>query len=250
MSEVAQLDSYTKAYTDDFPYFQESLLTHSAYVDHITRYIRANEVQRVLSLGIGHTEVARCLLAELIEGPVKQYTIVDGSHQIIENFRHSIEPVPPGLELVEGFFETFSISARFDVIEAGFMLEHVDDPAFILNRLHQFIAPQGRVFIAVPNARSLHRVLGHMAGFLEDVYTLSPSDHELGHKHYFDLTTITNLVREAGFKITKTEGLLLKPFTTAQLNKLNLTPAVWQALLDISADYPAISNAIYIEATA
>ena len=67
--------------------------------------------------------------------------------------------MPPGLELLQGFFETFEHPARFDIIEAGFILEHVDDPAVVLKRLHQFLAPGGRIFIAVPNARSLHRLL-------------------------------------------------------------------------------------------
>ena len=126
----------------------------------------------------------------------------------------------------------------------------MDDPAFILRRLHEFLAPGGRIFLAVPNARSLHRQLGHMAGLLDDMYVLSPSDFALGHKRYFDVEAISTLIRDAGFDVAKTEGMFLKPFTTGQLNTLNLPPAVWQALMKISAGYPDLSNAIYIEATA
>lgn len=35
---------------------------------------------------------------------------------------------------------------------------------------------------------------------------------------------IARYIRRAGFKIDKTEGLFLKPFTTAQLGSLNLSP--------------------------
>ena len=225
-------------------------MVHVAYGERIAEYIEAHQLRTALSLGIGHTEVARPILRHLTNGPLARYVIVDGATQIIEDFRRSIHPVPDGLQLLQGYFETFVTTGRFDVIEAGFILEHVDDPALVLGRMQQFLAPGGRIFIAVPNARSLHRLLGHEAGLLKDMYALSSSDLALGHKRYFDLETISALVRDAGFKIIATEGLLLKPFTTAQLNTLNLPPAVWQALLKVSAVYPEISNAIYLEAAA
>jgi SAM-dependent methyltransferase len=251
MKEAERLDKYADSYTRNFPHFEENRITHVAYGERIGQYIRAQGTSSALSLGIGHTEVARRILSNLTSGPLKRYVIVDAASEIIERFRGSLGPVvPEGLELVEGFFETFVSLERFDVIEAGFVLEHVNDPALVLSRLHQFLTPGGRVFIAVPNARSLHRVLGHKAGLLEDIYVLSPSDLALGHKRYFDLDSISELVRAAGFKVAKTEGLLLKPFTTGQLNMLNLSPVVWQALLQVSVDYPGISNAIYLEATA
>lgn len=251
MKEAQRLDKCADSYTRNFPHFEENRITHIAYGERIRQYIRAQGTSSALSLGVGHTEVARQILSNLTSGPLKRYVIVDAAPEIIERFRRSFGlAVPEGLELIEGFFESFTTSERFEIIEAGFILEHVDDPAFVLRRLHQFLAPGGRIFIAVPNARSLHRLLGHKAGLLEDMYVLSSSDLALGHKHYFDLNSISELVRAAGFKITKTEGLLLKPFTTGQLNTLNLSPVVWQALLQVSVDYPDISNAIYLEATA
>jgi SAM-dependent methyltransferase len=249
MREVGQLDNYAQSYTSEFPHFEENFISHVAYVERIAQYIQSHSVHAALSLGIGHTEVARRLLAELTSGSLERYVVVDGAPQIIADFRRSMDTIPDGLELIEGYFETFTAPGCFDVIEAGFIFEHVDDPSFVLNRLHQFLAPGGRIFIAVPNARSLHRLLGHMAGLLDDMYALSPSDLALGHKRYFDLETISALVRDAGFKIGKVEGLFLKPFTTSQLSSLDLSPIIWQALLEVSTGYPEISNAIYVEAT-
>jgi SAM-dependent methyltransferase len=250
MQEVEQLDNYVKSYTSEFPYSEENYLMLAAYGERLAQYIQKHEVGSALSLGIGYVEVARRLLAELASGVLERYVVVDGAPQIIADFRRSIDIMPDGLELIEGYFETFTAPGRFDVIEAGFILEHVDEPSFVLNRLHQFLAPGGRIFIAVPNACSLHRLIGHKAGLLEDMYALSPSDLALGHKRYFDLQTLSGLVRDTGFKIGKVEGLFLKPFTTSQLSSLDLSPAIWQALLEVSTGYPEISNAIYIEVTA
>ena len=250
MNDGRLLDEHQGAYTASFPYFEENRMVHAAYGTTISSHIALAGARKVLSLGIGHTEVARAILGGLGTGPFDTYVVVDASPAIIEAFSSSLAPMPPGLTLLKGFFETFEYPGKFDVIEAGFVLEHVEDPALVLKRMHQFLAPGGRIFIAVPNARSLHRLLGHSAGFLPDMYLLSPADLALGHRRYFDLESLIQLAQAAGFNVVCTRGLLLKPFTTTQLGQLNLPPGVWQALLDVSADYPAISNSIYMELVA
>ena len=222
---------------------------HVAYGEHIARAIQRARWRSVLSLGIGHTEVARRIVEQLTAGPLRRYVIVDGAPKLIEAFRLSLEPVPAGLEIMKGFFETFECAGPFDAIEAGFVLEHVADPALILHRLRRFLAPSGRLFIAVPNARSLHRLLGHHAGMLADMYMLSDADLALGHKRYFDAPSLADLVTRCGYRVEKMGGMLLKPFTTGQMQKLDLPPAVWQALMTVSDGYPEIANAIYLEAT-
>ena len=62
----------------------------------------------------------------------------------------------------------------------GFILEHVDDPLLIL-RHFRISRPDGRMFLAVPNAEVLNRRLGQLAGLLDDVTELSENDQLLGH---------------------------------------------------------------------
>ncbi len=242
------LDRHRCAYTAAFPYYEENRLAHQAYGEDIARAIGVHQARHVLSLGVGHSEVARRILAEFNSGRIDQYCIVEGSGAILDAFRHAHAPLPPGLDLREDYFETFTHPDRFDLIEAGFVLEHIDDPAFVLRRMKDFLAEGGRLIAAVPNARSLHRLLGHMAGLLPDLYALSPADHELGHKRYFDRESLTRLVEGCGYRVERVWGILLKPFTTAQLSKLELSPAVWGALTRVAANYPDIAHAVCIEA--
>lgn len=244
------LDSHVDAYEQKFPYYEENRIMCIAYGERIAGYIQDHDARSALSLGIGYTEVTRRILGQLNSGTLQRYVVVDGAPKIIQAFRGSLDAVPRGLKLVEGFFESVELLERFDVIEAGFILEHVDDPALILRRLHQYLAPTGRLFLAVPNARSLHRLLGFHAGLLKDMYVLSDGDLALGHKRYFDLQSLTSLITECGYRIQKAGGLFLKPFTTSQMNALSLTPSVWQALVTVSDDLPEISNAMYMEVTA
>lgn len=245
-----QLDSYAPSYTAAFPHYEENRIVHVAYGQRIAAHVKASRARSVLSLGIGHTEVARPLVDCLRQGDLHRYAVVDASHELVESFARDLAPLPPGLELIEGWFETFEAEGRFDVIEAGFVLEHVDNPALILRRMHPFLRPGGRLFIAVPNARSLHRLVGFHAGLLKDMYALSDADRALGHQRYFDLERLTSLVESCGWRVRQAQGMLLKPFTTGQMGKLDLAPAVWQALQTVAADYPEISNAIQLEVEA
>lgn len=250
MLPAHNLDTHKNSYTADFPFYEENRMVHAAYGAKIAAHIESAGVSSVLSLGIGHAEVAKAILKPLGSDPFLRYAVVDAAPQIIEEFRTSLGQMPPGLELVESYFENYQSDARFDLIEAGFILEHVDDPAVILERMHHWLAPGGRAFIAVPNARSLHRLLGHLAGFLPDMHGLSSADLALGHRRYFDLESLRALVQSNGYRVVRSEGMLLKPFTTGQLSALDLPPSVWQALLQVSVDYPEISNSFCLEVVA
>src|SRR5437016_4508837 len=124
----------------------------------------------------------------------------------------------------------------------GFVLEHVDDPGVIVRQFSRYLSPGGTMFIAVPNARSLHRLIGHEAGLLDNLGRLSAEDMQLGHQRYFDYGSLCRLVLESGMKIVNTEGILLKPMTTGQLRSLNLPPAIVEGLLKAGVNHPEICN--------
>lgn len=246
---VQQLDAHAQAYTEAFTHFDENVIVHIAYGQRIARQIAASGARRVLSLGVGHMEVARPIVDLLRAGQIDRYVVVDAAPTIMEGFRASMAPLPQGLDLVLAFFENFEDEQPFDVIEAGFVLEHVEDPGLILSRLRRFAAPGACLHVAVPNARSMHRMLGHHAGLLPDVFVLSDADRSLGHRRYFDVPKLTALALACGWQVTHQAGLLLKPFTTGQLNRLELTAPVWQALQTLAEGYPEISNAFCLELT-
>jgi 2-polyprenyl-3-methyl-5-hydroxy-6-metoxy-1,4-benzoquinol methylase len=245
-----ELDSHAQAYSKAFTHFDENVIVHIAYGQRIARQIKDSAARRVLSLGVGHMEVARPIVDLLRARQIERYVVVDAAPSIMEGFRASVAPVPKGLDLVQAFFESFEDQQQFDVIEAGFILEHVQDPGLILSRLQRFAAPGACLHVAVPNARSMHRMLGHHAGLLPDVFVLSDADRSLGHRRYFDVPSLTALALQCGWQVRRQAGLLLKPFTTGQLNRLNLSPPVWQALQTLAEGYPEISNAFCMELVA
>jgi len=240
------LDAFSPAYEDQFEFHDENLVTLAWYAKRIIRSIKSRPHKRILSLGIGHQVLATAIIDTLCPS-LTSYTLIEGSREIIDTFRSKMS-LPANVELIHTYFEEYRPTGKFDAIEMGFVLEHVNDPAAIVQQFSKYLVPDGTMFIAVPNARSLHRLIGHEAGLLDNVYRLSPEDLQLGHQRYFDYTSLCKLVLDAGLKVVNTEGILLKPLTTGQLRSLNLPSAVVEGLLKVGVTLPTICNSMLVEA--
>jgi 2-polyprenyl-3-methyl-5-hydroxy-6-metoxy-1,4-benzoquinol methylase len=244
-ADPGDLDAAT-GYGPDFPFHDENLLMLGWYATRLERTLRARGARRVLSLGIGHQVVSRRLAGRVGRG-IDHYTIVEGSRARIAELRGG-GALGPGVEVVHGYFEDYAPPAPVDLVEMGFVLEHVADPALIVRRFAGFLSRRGVVAIVVPNARSLHRLVGQRAGLLDDLYRLSADDLAVGHRRYFDRARLVALVEEAGLRATACEGILLKCLTTSQLRRLDLGARVMEALCSLGEEYPDIANALYVEA--
>lgn len=246
MTDGRALDAFAGGYAPEFKFHDENLLMLSWYADRMIATLRRRSARSLISLGIGHAVVPRAVI-ESLGTQLESYTIVEGSPLSIETFRSSLRP-PPHVTLVNALFEEFAPRREADAIEMGFVLEHVDDPQLVVERFKTFLRPGGTLVVVVPNALSLHRRLGRDAGLLADPYRLSPQDLELGHRRYFDRASLESLMRAAGLRVERCEGVFLKPLTTGQLRRLELPPAVVRAFMSVGVEHPDLCNAIYVEA--
>lgn len=242
------IEQDSAAYAPGFSFYDDNVRLLRAGLVQVLRRTRHLDRFSLLSLGVGHRVTIRGLL-EGLGDRLSEYLIVEGSADIIEMFNREVAP-PPQVHVEQAYFEAFTTDRRFDVIEVGFVLEHVVDPALVLRRFAGFLAPEGRLMVAVPNARSLHRLIGHEAGLLEDVHNLSEADLALGHRRYFDPVSLETLMSECGLEVVGRAGLMLKPLTTAQLATLDLTPEIIRAMDEIGFGLPDVCNAIFLEARA
>lgn len=234
-------------YDDTFYFHDEDTLSLSWYARRVIGSLRTSSVKSLISLGIGRRIVSGSIINEYARN-LDKYLIIEGSDSIISQFT-SGKGIPSNVEVIHSAFEAYRGDEKVHAIEMGFVLEHVEDPLGLLNHYRQFLETNGLLFIAVPNARSLHRLIGKEAGLLDDLFVLSDYDHQYGHRRYFDFASLSRMVLDAHLKINKAEGILLKPFSTSQLKSLHLPAKVINALCEIGIDYPEICNSIYIEAT-
>lgn len=229
------LDSHLQAYQGLSIYDFDNRILLTWYPQRILMI--AQGASSILELGVGHG-----LTTSIFSNNFERHVVLEGSPAIIRNFKEKF----PGCdaEIIETYFEDFHTEEKFDVIVMGFVLEHVDDPFGIMTRYKNFLSPGGKFFLTVPNAAVLNRRLGHIAGMLDDITTLSENDFQQGHKRYYTVASLTEVINRAGFKIDKLEGIYLKPLTSRQIISLNLEEGIISALCEVGVDYPELSCGI------
>jgi 2-polyprenyl-3-methyl-5-hydroxy-6-metoxy-1,4-benzoquinol methylase len=229
------LDIHVKAYQGHNLYDFDNKIILNWYPHRIIKF--AENAKSMLELGLGHGYTSN-----IFSKHFERYTVLDGSSAVIENFKKNYPD--SSAHILETYFENFFSDEKFDVINIGFILEHVDNPFQILTRFKDFLATDGKVFVSVPNAEALNRRLGNLAGLLPDVTVLSENDLLLGHKRYYTIDTLTKEVENAGYKVERIEGIYLKPFTTQQILSLDFDKNIIQALCEVGVNYPELSCAM------
>lgn len=231
------LDQFADAYDPDARYSLDARLMSGWYP---RRVVEKSNGTSLLELGIGHGRAVSFFAKNF-----NRHVIVEGSKEVIRRYVEKYGDNES--EIVNDFFESFDTHEKYDYISMGFVLEHVENPVLIMQSFSRFLKPDGVMYIAVPNATSLHRKLGVVAGLLSNLKELSEDDFKLGHRRYYDIDELRAEVAAAGLYELSLEGIFLKPFTTMQLEKLSLPPEVFEALMIVGKDYPELCNAILME---
>lgn len=84
--------------------------------------------------------------------------------------------------------------ASFDLIAGWMVLEHLHRPLDVLRKLRQWVKPQGKLAISVPNAGSLERKLFGARWYALQLPT---------HLYHFDPASIRKLMASAGWRVTR-----------------------------------------------
>ena len=162
----------------------------------------------VLQLGLGNGVIAKAL-----DSIVKMQIIVEGSSKIIKDFSF----IGKNTNFVESYFEDFDTTEKFDLILANHVMEHVDDPVSLLHSMKKKLKPNGEMLITVPNANSIHRLIGVEMGLLNNKFDLNTSDINAGHQRVYDYDKLIEDVCSSGLNVTKSGGYNIKLVSLAQM---------------------------------
>jgi len=172
-------------------------------------------------------------------------TTVEGSERFCESLRERFGSIT----VVQALFEEYQPSERFDAIVLGHVLEHVAEPRALLSRAAGWLAPNGQLFAAVPNARSLHRQAAVVMGLLETEHQLNEMDRHHGHRRVYDPESFRAEFLGAGLRIEVFGGYFLKCLSSAQIDA-HWTPAMLHAFMALGERYPDVAGEIYAVASA
>ena len=129
----------------------------------------------------------------------------------VEPFR---DPAAPGVEVVRAGVEDVELPGHaFDVAVLWHVLEHLAEPAAALERVHGWLAPEGRLLVGVPNLGSLQARLGGDRWFHLDAER---------HLVHFTPGGLTRLLARAGFHVVERRFTLLD----------QAVPGMWLTLLN------------------
>lgn len=125
-------------------------------------------------------------------------------------------------KFVQSRWEEYVPQELFSDVLLTDSLEHVEDPVEILRLIRSWLREDGRLHIIVPNALSLHRLIGVEMGYLKSPYDFNENDKRAEHKRVYDFETLTRDIEASWLKVEKMEGVQLKFMTDTQLSTFPL----------------------------
>jgi 2-polyprenyl-3-methyl-5-hydroxy-6-metoxy-1,4-benzoquinol methylase len=225
-------------------YGNESFTNDRTYI-YIYRYKTVRQRMtgpKVLEVGIGNADITDWLSKD---GRFEVVSI-DGSQSVLD---YAVKKItyPERVSFVYTYFEEFSSDIMFDDILVTNSLEHVDNPIKLLCYIKKFLKPTGNLHITVPNAMSIHRILGKEMGMLKHEDSLNQYDIEVGHQRVYTINLLKEHVSSAGFKVIDQDGIILKPLSDSQMNTVIDTygEEVMMGLYAVGQRLPGLAAEIY-----
>jgi SAM-dependent methyltransferase len=232
----------------DFDYAKTSGLTEIRLrLDLLTERLRANLVKvnspRLLEIGVGTGD---CTM--MLAGRYENLTAVDIDPGICrtigQRLRKAGRPAP---KIICAPIEECRFDTLFDAIILQNILEHVADPVTMLRQLGKILTPNGRLYINVPLANSLHRLMGVELGMIARPDALSETDLAYGHCRVYSTDLMREHVESAQLRIDFEMPYYLKPFSTAMLQ--GLSDEQHAARFALGRKLPQFASYLYVEAT-
>ena len=125
---------------------------------------------------------------------------------------HAMEAGTPNVSYQEIAVEELAAQrpGAFDAVTCMEMLEHVPDPASVVNALHTLVKPGGWVFMSTLN-RNFKSFLLAIVGAEYVLKMLPAGTHE--YARFIKPAELARMAREAGLELHSSKGLSYNPFT-------------------------------------
>lgn len=214
--------------------------------DGFNGYMNKYRVSKILELCSGETVLdigsADAFMAEALAPFFRRIVAVDGSLELVERARDRLADID-NVEMVHALAEEFVTDEKFDLVLLSFILEHVVDPSNVIRTATSFVAPEGAMFVMVPNACSLHRRIGVALGMLAAIDDFSDEDRRQGHRRVYTEELLRTHLEDGGVHILELGSFFIKPLSNPQMEQLD--PRIADALFAVSRDIPGLGSMLY-----
>lgn len=178
-------------------------------IEKIIDLCKKYKAQSILDMGC-----ADGVLTQVMTPFFRDIHAIDGSEELIARARKNCKNATFHCAMFEDFYP----DARFDMVVAGHVMEHVKSPAKLLKHIRtNWLIDGGKIIVTVPNKESFHRRLGLEMGMLGELGELGKNDLEVGHRRYFSIESLKGTVARSGYEILEAGGIMFKPLSNVQM---------------------------------
>ena len=227
-------DTENRQYAYDFDYRM-----HEFMLRVFKPYLRNG---RALELGCYQGEFTRRLSAIYSD-----LTVVEGASELIEVARAR---VGSAVGFVHSRFEKFEPKNNFDSVFLIHTLEHLDEPVSVLRRIGSWLSPEGRLFVAVPNAHAASRQIAVGMGLISHATAVTEGESLHGHQRTYCMDTLKRDIHDAGMEIVDFGGVIFKPLANFQFDlclRNNICDdGFLEGCFNLGKIYPDLCASIYV----
>lgn len=237
---MRDIESYSQKYLE--PGFERyKVLYRRKKIEEIIRFYHP---QSILEIGCG--------LHPLFQYIEKiRFTVVEPSDEFFENAQKMVDD-KNRIHILQGFFEDVAekLSDEYDMIICSSLLHEVEEPTSLLKAIAHVCRKDTIVHINVPNANSMHRLLGKEMGILRNVTDMTQNNIDFQQNNVFDKISLCGLIERNGFQILEEGSYFIKPFSHKQmelmLEKKIIDEEVLDGLYRIGKYMPEFASEIYV----
>ncbi|MBP0444120.1 class I SAM-dependent methyltransferase [Roseomonas sp. SSH11] len=202
------------------------------------------EGRRALEMGCHHGA-----FSVLIEPLFEVLEVVDAADSFLT---HTAARLSPRAILHRALFESFEATPRFDAIFLSHVLEHLMDPVLVLSRAREWLAPGGRMLVAVPNGLAPSRQIAVEMGLIPGLAAFTEADIREGHRRVYLPDTLAADIRAAGLRIVDRGGVFFKPLANFQMDRgLEaglISEAYMEGCYQLGLRYPDLCASLFVVA--
>lgn len=195
-----------------------------------------------LELGCFQGDVTALLLEQFAD-----LTVVEASSDLIALTKPRFSNP---IKFIHGTFETVELTEKYDAIFLVHTLEHLDDPTLVLKKINQWLSPQGKLFLVVPNANAPSRQIAVKMGLIPYNSAVTEGERAHGHRKTYSLDTLEREALDGGLHVDFRGGIFFKPLANFQFDRLVggdiLSNDYLEGCYQLGMHYPDLCASIYL----
>lgn len=224
-----QLNSVARWYTTKKGL--NSFMIYCVY-EEIKQYIR----QPLLEIGAADGYMTQLISAN---HNIKHYHIVEASQLYAQYLKGKFASV----KVINSTLEKYQYEKKYKTIIASHVLEHIPNVNQFLKKAYSLLDDNGYFIVSVPNALSIHRLVGVEMGILNNPYELNEQDKKIGHFRVYDNDKLKVDLEKNKFKVHILTGSFIKFLSNSQTEKV-IPKRNWMAYYKVSKRFPQFCSDI------